>query len=132
MQGSTSSNDNILNEATGVEPGCVEIMPLNLVTLHVLTWLYSLQTDTRNFSDRVTYMKVTVKNKQQTSPSISIKTQTLVTELWCTVNVWNSWGPCPTVSGCWTITRTVPELVPYAISIQFPLTPTINYIHIKS
>lgn len=65
MQGSTSSSDSILNEATGVEPGCVEIMPLNLVTLHVLTWLYSLQTDTRNFSDSVTYKKITVKNKQK-------------------------------------------------------------------
>lgn len=58
MHGSTSSSDNILNEATGVEPGCVEIMPLNLVTLHVLTWLYSLHTDTRNFSDSVTYIKL--------------------------------------------------------------------------
>jgi len=37
MHGSTSSRDNILKEATGVEPGCVEIIPLNLVTLHVLT-----------------------------------------------------------------------------------------------
>lgn len=37
---------------------------------------------------------------------------TLVTGLLWTVNVWNSWGPLPTVSGCWTITLTVPELVP--------------------
>ena len=46
-----------------------------------------------------------------------------VTGLRWTVKVWNSWGPDPTVSGCCTITRTAPELVPYAISIQLPLTP---------
>ena len=45
---------------------------------------------------------------------------TLVTgERW-TVKVWKSCGPWPTVSGCCTITRTTPVLVPYAISIQFP------------
>lgn len=54
MYGSTSSRDTILKDATGVEPGCVEIIPRNLVTLHVRTWLYSLHTDTRNFSDKVT------------------------------------------------------------------------------
>ena len=54
MYGSTSSSETILKDATGVEPGCVEIIPLNLVTLHVRTWLYSLHTDTRNFSDKVT------------------------------------------------------------------------------
>jgi len=54
MYGSTSSSDTILKDATGVEPGCVEIIPRNLVTLHVRTWLYSLHTDTRNFSDKVT------------------------------------------------------------------------------
>ena len=37
---------------------------------------------------------------------------TLVTGLRCTVKVWKSCGPWPTVSGCWTMTRTVPELVP--------------------
>lgn len=47
----------------------------------------------------------------------------LVTGLRWTVKVWNSWGPDPTVSGCWTITLTTPELVPYAISIQLPLSP---------
>lgn len=36
----------------------------------------------------------------------------LVTGLRCTVKVWKSWGPEPTVSGCCTITRTTPELVP--------------------
>ena len=54
MYGSTSSSATILKDATGVEPGCVEIIPRNLVTLHVRTWLYSLHTDTRNFSDKVT------------------------------------------------------------------------------
>lgn len=46
-----------------------------------------------------------------------------VTGLRWTVKVWKSWGPDPTVSGCCTITLTAPELVPYAISIQLPLTP---------
>lgn len=81
---------NTLKDASGFEPGCVEIIPRNLVTLHVLTWLYSLQTETRYFSDNVT----------------------LVTGLWCTVNVWNNCGPWPKVSGCCTITRTDPDLVP--------------------
>lgn len=54
---------------------------------------------------------------------------TFVTGLRWTVNVWNNWGPCPTVSGCCTITLTVPELVPYAISIQFPQRPNNNQIH---
>ena len=40
--------------ALGVEPGWVEIIPLNLVTVHDLTWLYSEHTDTRYFSDRAT------------------------------------------------------------------------------
>jgi hypothetical protein len=33
----------------------------------------------------------------------------------CTVKVWKSWGPCPTVSGCWTMTRTMPPPVPYTL-----------------
>lgn len=49
-----------------------------------------------------------------------------VTGLRWTVKVWKSWGPDPTVSGCCTITLTAPELVPYAISIQLPLTPTTS------
>lgn len=77
-------------------------IPRNRVTLQVLTWLYSLQTEIRYFSDNVT----------------------LITGLWCTVNVWNNWGDPPTVSGCWTITLTAPDFVPYAISIQFPDKPT--------
>lgn len=47
----------------------------------------------------------------------------LVTGLRWTEKVWKSCGPEPTVSGCCTMTRTAPELVPYAISIQFPLSP---------
>lgn len=47
----------------------------------------------------------------------------LVTGLRWTEKVWKSCGPEPTVSGCCTITRTAPELVPYAISIQLPLSP---------
>lgn len=90
-----------LNDASGVEPGCVDIIPLNRGTRHVRTWLYSLQTDIKNNSDSFTF----------------------VTGLWCTVNVWNNWGLWPTVSGCWTITRTLPDRVPYAISIQLPQRP---------
>lgn len=41
---SISSNETTLKDAKGVEPGCVEIIPRNLVTLHVLVWLYSEQT----------------------------------------------------------------------------------------
>lgn len=79
-----------LNDASGVEPGCVDIIPLNRGTRQVLTWLYSLHTDIKNNSESLT----------------------LVTGLWCTVNVWNNCGLWPTVSGCWTMTRTLPDLVP--------------------
>lgn len=41
---SMSSKETTLKDAKGVEPGCVEIIPRNLVTLHVLVWLYSEQT----------------------------------------------------------------------------------------
>ena len=54
MQGKSSSKDTILKLARGVEPGWVEIIPLNLVTFHVLTWLYSEHTETKYFSDSVT------------------------------------------------------------------------------
>lgn len=57
-----------LNDASGVEPGWVEIIPRKRVTCHVRTWLYSEHTEMRNFSDSVTF----------------------VTGLWCTVKVWNS------------------------------------------
>ena len=52
--GISSSKDTILKLELGVEPGWVEIMPLNLVTHQLRTWLYSLHTDTRYFSDNVT------------------------------------------------------------------------------
>ena len=52
--GASSSRETILKLALGVEPGWVEIIPLNLVTHHDLTWLYSEHTDTRYFSDRAT------------------------------------------------------------------------------
>lgn len=101
------SSETTLNDARGVEPGCVEIMPRKRVTFHVRTWLYSEQMDTRFFSLSITF----------------------TTGFRWTMNVWKSCGPWPTVSGCCTITRTVPELVPYAISIQFPLRPEKNKIH---
>ena len=41
---SADSNARILNEASGVEPGWVEIMPRKRVTDHVRTWLLSVQT----------------------------------------------------------------------------------------
>jgi hypothetical protein len=34
-----------LKEASGVEPGCVEIIPRKRVTDHVRTWLLSAQTE---------------------------------------------------------------------------------------
>ena len=98
---SCASRETTLKDARGVEPGCVDIMPRKRVTFHVRTWLYSEQMETRFFSLSMTF----------------------TTGFRWTMNVWKSWGPWPTVSGCWTITRTVPELVPYAISIQLPLKP---------
>lgn len=44
---STSSRLRILKELRGVDPGWVEIIPLNRVTVHVRTWLLSAQTGTR-------------------------------------------------------------------------------------
>lgn len=41
---SADSSARILKEASGVEPGCVEIMPRKRVTDHVRTWLLSAQT----------------------------------------------------------------------------------------
>ena len=52
--GISSSKETILKLARGVEPGWVEIIPRNRVTFHVLTWLYSEQTETKYFSDNVT------------------------------------------------------------------------------
>lgn len=42
---SADSSARILNEASGVEPGWVEIMPRKRVTDHVRTWLLSAQTE---------------------------------------------------------------------------------------
>ena len=106
---SCDSRETTLKDARGVEPGCVEIMPRKRVTFHERTWLYSEQMETRFFSLSMTF----------------------ITGFRCTMNVWKSCGPWPTVSGCWTITRTVPELVPYAISIQLPLKPDTQMIWSK-
>ena len=54
MEGQSSSRETILKLDRGVEPGWVEIIPLNLVTFQLLTWLYSEHTDTKYFSDNVT------------------------------------------------------------------------------
>ena len=61
--------------ASGVEPGWVDIMPRNLVTLQVLTWLYSEQTDTRNFSDRVTFVTGDLGNIGQRINNIRLKSE---------------------------------------------------------
>lgn len=42
---SADSSAKILKEASGVEPGWVEIMPRKRVTDHVRTWLLSAQTE---------------------------------------------------------------------------------------
>lgn len=52
-----------LNEASGFEPGWVDIIPRNLVTLHDRTWLYSLHTEIKNFSDKLTYNQSVAKTK---------------------------------------------------------------------
>lgn len=49
---SADSNARILNEASGVEPGWVEIMPRKRVTDHVRTWLLSAQTGEPEGSSR--------------------------------------------------------------------------------
>ncbi len=54
----------ILKLARGVEPGWVEIMPRKRVTLQVRTWLYSEQTDTRYFSDSVTFVTGDLQSTQ--------------------------------------------------------------------
>ncbi len=55
----------ILKLARGVEPGWVEIMPRKRVTLQVRTWLYSEQTDTRYFSDSVTFVTGDLESTQR-------------------------------------------------------------------
>lgn len=141
---STSSRLRILKEVSGVEPGWVEIIPLKRVTVHVLTWLLSAQTDSQQ-THKVRDALTGLTEEHVTSwghrgdimrsawwhheviavPEIRCFSDSmiLVTGLRWTEKVWKSCGPEPTVSGCWTMTRTVPELVPYAISIQFPLSP---------
>lgn len=49
---SADSSARILKEASGVEPGWVEIMPRKRVTDHVRTWLLSAQTEERGGSGR--------------------------------------------------------------------------------
>lgn len=49
---SADSSARILKEASGVEPGWVEIMPRKRVTDHVRTWLLSAQTEERGDSGR--------------------------------------------------------------------------------
>ncbi|TNN43742.1 hypothetical protein EYF80_046087 [Liparis tanakae] len=43
--GGQKVDDRILKEARGVEPGWVEIIPRNRVTVHVRTWLLSAHTE---------------------------------------------------------------------------------------
>lgn len=63
MQGSMASKETILKLASGMEPGWVEIIPRNLVTAQLRTWLYSEQTDTKYFSDKVTCWQRKVRIK---------------------------------------------------------------------
>lgn len=80
------------------------------------------QSQERNERDMITLTRLPVTLSSPDTRCFS-DSMIFVTGLLCTVNVWKSWGPDPTVSGCCTITLTAPLLVPYAISIQFPLTP---------
>lgn len=123
---STSSRLRILKELRGVDPGWVEIIPLKRVTVHVRTWLLSAQTGTHEqFQQCCNENGARDRGHARTRPEIRCFSDSmiLVTGLRWTEKVWKSCGPEPTVSGCWTMTRTDPELVPYAISIQFPLSP---------
>lgn len=109
-----------------MDPGWVEIIPRNRVTVHVRTWLLSAQTGTQEqFQRRCPEQAGQDGGRARTRPEIRCFSDSmiLVTGLRWTEKVWKSCGPEPTVSGCCTMTRTDPELVPYAISIQFPLSP---------
>lgn len=53
---SISSNERILNELRGVEPGWVEIIPLNRVTVQVRTWLLSAHTTNTHTVNRHIYI----------------------------------------------------------------------------
>lgn len=131
---SPGSRARILKEASGVEPGCVEIIPRKRVTVQVRTWLLSAQTGRRVGREAVEAMQGQdpLPPRAHPPPSPHVLTHplpaspqppvpemrcfsdsiTFVTGLRWTAKVWKSWGPEPTVSGCWTITRTMPELVP--------------------
>lgn len=71
-------------------------------------------------NDTTSIMYTQKQKRRQPSPVTASSPETrcfsdsiiLVTGLLCTVNVWNSCGPEPTVSGCWTMTLTAPLLVP--------------------
>lgn len=110
---SASSRLRILKELRGVDPGWVEIIPLNRVTVHVRTWLLSAQTGGGERRQRAGRDGATA-GASAALPEIRCFSDSmiLVTGLRWTEKVWKSCGPEPTVSGCWTMTRTDPELVP--------------------
>ena len=56
-----------------VEPGWVEIIPRNRVTLHVRTWLSSAQTDTKSSSDNLTLLILDLQNVQYIDVIVSSK-----------------------------------------------------------
>lgn len=90
----------------------------NFLSMRYTCISYQSNISLSNFPNRSFYWLIHLPETRCFSDSI-----TLMTGLLWTVKVWNNWGPLPTVSGCWTMTLTVPELVPYAISIQLPLMP---------
>lgn len=95
-----------------MDPGWVEIIPLNRVTVHVRTWLLSAQTGRRKQFQQTNGSRD--RGRVRSLPEIRCFSDSmiLVTGLRWTEKVWKSCGPEPTVSGCWTMTRTAPELVP--------------------
>lgn len=54
------SSAKILNEANGVDPGWVEIIPRNRVTVQVLTWLLSAQTKKKSLELEMNLSIITV------------------------------------------------------------------------
>lgn len=92
-----SSRLRILKEVRGVDPGWVEIIPLNLVTVQVLTWLLSAQTETTTEDGTMKKKKGEIiidlsDTDQQNQPEMRCFSDSmiLVTGLRWTEKVWKS------------------------------------------
>ena len=94
---------------------------------------YRKKVDLHFMHDSHTWRQRTGVKTRSHPPTLLLKV-TLVIGLVCTLKVWNNCGPCPPVSGCWTMTRTLPLSVPYAISSQLlvPVKPGIKQSYMIS